>query len=342
MSKTAWWRALLAALAFLLACARPALADDGRGGRVVFGEDFRLPTDQRIDGDLVVFGGDVTLEAGSEVRGSALAFGGRMHIAGRVERDAIAFGGDVELAQTARVDGDILALGGGVRDAGARIGGQVIGGPRGGLSMPFFGHVPGWPIARGRAWAADWPLGWDLMVGFLLSAARLLLGILALVTVGGLVVLLVPGLVQTASEALTRYPAESVGVGLLTGVAAALALPLLVITCIGIPVAAVALAALAIAALFGWIVAALALGERLLVALRQAEGQPLAAVALGLLLLALLAAMPGLGVLVTLLVGAWGLGATLLTRFGSQPYAGRRGPVVRPPELPAGGEGQAA
>jgi len=318
------WRALLAALILLLAWGQPVLAQGSEGGRVVFGQDFTLAAGERLDGDLVVFGGDVLLEAGSRVRGSVVVFGGSVSVAGQVDRDLVALGGQVDLDAAATVVGNIVASGGTVGDARAVVRGQIIGGARRVLQPSILWR---WPLPEpgmmhGPGWAFGWRRGLDAIVDLFVWGLQTVAAALATVAVSVMVVLLIPGLTRTAGEALVQYPLASVGAGLLTALAAALVLPLLVITCLGIPVAVVAALALAIALLFGWIVAGLVVGERLLEALKQADGQPAVAVAVGLLILTPLSRTPGLGFLVTALVGAWGLGAVLLSRFGTTPYTG--------------------
>jgi len=308
----------LLALVLLVVLGQPVLAQGGRGGEVVIGRDFALHAGERLDGDLVVFGGNVILEPGSSIRGDVLALGGSIQVAGLVEGDTFAFGGDVRLGESAVVLGDAVASGSVVREPGAVVNGQVMSSFRRGLLPlgrawrgPFHLCLPGWEF--GRPWGVD--------AGHLFGQAlETVLGTLAIVVLGVLVVLLIPGPTRMVSEALVHYPAQSIGIGLLTGLVAILALPLLIITCIGIPAALLAGLALAFAVLFGWVTAGLAVGERLLLALNQRERQPLVAVAAGLLVLAFLSALPCLGFLVSLLVGAWGLGAAVLTRFGTMPY----------------------
>lgn len=338
------WRVLLVAAVLLVILAEPALAEGGTGGRVVFGQSFTLPRGERLDGNLVVFGGDVALEAGSVVRGDVMALGGSLRIDGRVDGDVFALGGSVELGSTAVVAGDVVGLGGVMRQAGATVGGSVVSGFERGLSLPFVGpergRVRNWlPVPRG-----DRPWGLGLLGDVCWAGIRTFLGALAMVALGVLVVVLVPGLTRTASQAFVAYPVQSVGVGLLTLVAGVLAVILLTISCLGIPLAVLAAVALSVAAVFGWIVAGLALGDRLLAALGQRERPPVLAVTIGTAILSLLSGVMCLGFLLTMIVGAWGLGAAVLTRFGTTPYLATP-PAVAPPAQPlppATGEGDLA
>ena len=310
------WRVLVVALILLLTAGQPVLAQGSEGGRVVFGGDFTLNAGEHLYGDLVVFGGNVVLERDSAVHGAVVTFGGSVRVAGRVDEDVVAFGGRVVLDETATVAGNVVATGGAVSDARAVVGGKIVGGARSGRGPLDLWRLPG------PGWAL-WPRGLEAIGELFLWALQTVVTVLATVAVGALVMLLIPDLARTASRVLVEYPVASVGAGLLTAVVAALVLPLLVLTCIGIPLAVAGALALAIAGLFGWIVAGLALGERLLAALQQSRPQPLVAVVVGLAILTTLSRAPGLGVLVGALVGAWGLGAVLLSRFGTAPYDGR-------------------
>jgi len=92
--------------------------------------------------------------------------------------------------------------------------------------------------------------------------------------------------------------------------------------------------ALAAAAIYGWIVLGSVVGERLLQAVKVAQPEPLASVLLGVFLITLISATPlCIGFLFTLVAGSWGLGAVILTRFGTTPYPP---PVATP--LPAAEE----
>ena len=323
-----WW-VLLVAVGLMLVLAPPVLAQGGQGGRVVFGRNVTVAADEVVRGDLVVFGGDVTLEPGSRVQGDVLAVGGSVRIDGEVDGDAYALGGGVFLGSTARVTGDVFSSGRVARDPGATVLGQVVEGGRENARVRTIVR-PGSPFDV-------WPLNGIRAVANQLATALLtFLSALGMAALGIVVVLLAPDPTRMVAGALVASPAPSLGVGLLTLLAAVLVLPLLVLTCIGIPVAVVAVLALIVAGVFGWVAAGLALGERLLAALRQPHS-PVVEVAIGLLVLAVLVSIPCLGAVVALFVGAWGLGAVVLSRFGTTPYPQwPHGPSVAPPAPPEG------
>ena len=89
----------------------------------------------------------------------------------------------------------------------------------------------------------------------------------------------------------------------------------------------VAVATLA-AVLFGWTAVGLLVGQRLLAALKVQETNQLVAVLVGVLLISLLTAVPCLGWLFAVVVGSLGLGAVVLTRFGTMAYPPAPAPIA--------------
>lgn len=313
------WRVLLLAVVLALLLSPPVLAQGGEGGRVTFGQDITVRSGERVDGDLVAFGGSITIDPDGQVRGNAVALGGSIDVAGRVDGDVVSLGGSIALREGAYVAGNALATNGVNRSPGAVVRGQVndVGG---GIVVPAMPRAPRGPALWWPGLRTNWP--WDSGVFDLFrSLWRSFVGTLTLLALGVVVALLIPGPMRTMGHTFVGQAGYSLGTGLLTWLVAALAIPLLVITCIGIPAAILAGVALAIASALGWIVAGFVLGERLLQALNQPAPQPVASVVVGLLILAVLSAVPCLGFLVTLLVSAWGLGAVVLTRCGTMPYA---------------------
>ncbi len=313
------WRVLAVTLLILFAFGQPVLAEGGEGGRVVFGDAYTLEAGQRLYGDLVVFGGAATVEEGAVVYGDAVTFGGSIRIAGRVEGDLITLGGAVDLQETAAISGKVTSTGGAIRDRRAQSAGRSE------ESAPTVEPpvVEVWRERSGSPFGLAWRRAANALADLFVWVLQTLAVIVTVVGVGVLLVALAPSLVETTAEALTEHPAACVGVGLLSAVLAAVAVPLLALICIGIPLALLLVVGFGLALLYGWIVVGLAVGERMLVALNRSAVRPLPAVALGTLLLTLLARLPGLGMLVAILIGAWGLGAALLTRFGTSRYAGR-------------------
>jgi hypothetical protein len=316
-------KVLLACLLALLlvASATPVFAD-GDGGRIIFGDSFTLESGERMDGDLVVLGGSVVLEAGSRVDGNVVVLGGNARVAGEVNGDLVTFGGNVVLRSTAVVDGDLVTIGGNVqRDPAAVVRGSEVEG------LEFQG-LPRFWTSPTRLSFNRWGDRWSSSI---FNIFRDIFVALALAALGLLVVLFWPKQTEVVGQAVLAAPLPSAGVGLLTGVVAVVLIVLLAITICLSPVAFLLGVAMLVAGVLGWIAVGLLVGQRLLEAFKVKGVTPLMAAAAGTLLISLLRAVPCLGAIMAFVVGCAGLGAVVLTRFGTQTYPLR---TVAPPPPP--------
>jgi len=318
---------LLATLG-LLFLAQPALAD-GRAHTVV-GQEYTLPTGERLGGDLVMLGGVARLQPSSVVDGNVTVVGGQAVIEGNVRGDVVAVGGTLELTAGAEVEGDLVSFGTVRRHPQATVRGDIVTGPDAArrfdaVTGMFDGRVS--PSPRGAEPAK--PAEDDARLGGL---ARQVLAFGAALAVAALVVILFPAHLRRVTEAMTSAWIQSAGVGVLTGVAAIVLAPLLAITCIGLPISLVILVALAVAILLGWAGAGQWAGAQLARATNLHLASTLGETVLGVALITLATKVPCLGFLLALPVAAWGLGAVVLTRFGTRSYL---------PTMPAGVSGPA-
>jgi predicted flap endonuclease-1-like 5' DNA nuclease/cytoskeletal protein CcmA (bactofilin family) len=324
MHRKLWIVGLLVLLSLALlaptAYAR-GLADD----KVIFGENYVLRSGERLDGNLAVIGGKVTLERDSIVTDDVAVMGGALTVAGSVRGSVAVFGGTVILDDSAVIEGDLAVFGGSIeRAAGAVVQGDVFG-PR----LPAVPLLPGVPELPQAPTAHRGPF--DLLVALFrwqmwtlgLSLCLVLLGIVAL--------LVAPKEMARIVGAVATEPAVSFGVGLLTLVVACLGGALLLIACgLGLLIWLIA----GFALLLGWLAVGLWAGQRLLRALKVADASALAEMALGVFLITVLARLPFcVGFLCLVVIGATGLGAVVLTRFGTQSYSHSAGgaPAASPP-----------
>ncbi|MCP4543610.1 MAG: hypothetical protein GY832_41385 [Chloroflexi bacterium] len=300
----------------------------GDDGIVVWNEDYTLEEGKRLDGSLIVFNGDVTMEVDSHVAGSVIIWNGAIEVEGNIDEDIVVSGGDIYLGDSAYVEGNVVCswncdL---EQEDGAHIEGIYTEGspleeiqidPRNGIPIPYIpSPTTVWTSGPGRVF--DWGLE------FIRSAAA----ILVVAAVAGLVALIWPDSTARIGRTLVESPAPSFGMGLLTSIAVTTIIVLLAITICGSPIAAVAALALGVAGLFGWIGVGAILGERLLQALNTCNVAPLWSAGLGTLVISLIGVLLSsalclapIGWLLIFVLGCLGLGAVVLTRFGTTAYA---------------------
>ena len=346
------WLALLLAVGFLFPAA-PVLADDGPPGDegvIIWNEDYTLEEGEELAGNLVVFNGDVTLEADSHVEGSVVIWNGNIEVHGTVAQDVVVSGGDIHLGEDAWIGGSVVCswncdL---EQDEGAHVeGGYTEGDPlsgfryegENGVSIP---PLPSPPFAGLRSLgerSLSFP-GRALNTAF--KFIRGVTAILVVAAVAGLVALIWPQPTAQIGRAVVEAPWHSLGIGVVTVGAATVFIIVLAITICLSPVAALAALALGAAGLFGWIAVGAIVGQRLLQALNAREITPLWAAGLGTLLITLTGVglsaafcLAPLGWLLIVAVGCLGLGAVVLTRFGTMAYSAPAGSGPSRPTPPA-------
>lgn len=260
------------------------------GELLVLGGEVMIREAASIAGDLVVTGGTVELagEVGGRVHGTAE----RLGLSGRVD-------GDVRLTVDRLRVGEDAALGGELRyrsgnasvDAGARVAGAIV-------TLPTRRYLPWFDVPG--------PIGFALF--------RLLAGLLA----GVFAVMVAPGAAVRTADALRHLPLVSLGFGVVLAVAIPIVVVALVATVVGIPLALMAAALLAIALYLSQVVVGLGIGRALLPKRwdRASRGYNLLAMTIGLVIIAVLRALPvrfvdsGLAVLIAV-VGLGGIGLGL-------------------------------
>lgn len=318
MKKLLW--ASLLVFTILFSTAAPAFAAGPLDGRVIFGGSFTLEEGEILDGDLVVLGGSVTLEVGSRVGGDVAVMGGSADVAGTVDGDVVVFGGSVDLASSAVVDGELVTFGGSIdRAEGAIVRGNQVEGFTFGDGFQFPSIVRVWANGHGFRWG-DW-----LLRSFF-RAFRALMSVVLVAVIGVLVAVFLPQPLERVSQAVLVAPLHSWVVGLLTAILGAVVGVTLIATLCLSPFGGMILLVLLIAGVFGWIALGLIVGLRLLEQLNASNVTPVLSVAVGSTILSLIAAALWiatdccLGWPFLALIGSFGLGAVVLTRFGRQEY----------------------
>ncbi|MHB0976342.1 MAG: bactofilin family protein [Candidatus Aquicultorales bacterium] len=303
---------VLLASAALALLAFPATATAG----ISIGRSIAVGADGEYNGDgkdVVRFGEDVEIPEDRVISGSLVVFGGDAVIAGTIEKDTVVFGGDVELKSTARVEGDLVNFGGKVtKAAGARIDGDEVDGP-------FFDRGFRFP-----SWVSTW--FWFLQGTFVL------IGTMAL---GALAVALFPEQTGRLAAASETEIWKSLGWGVLGMLAVPVGAIALSVTIIGIPFVILFFLALPLILLYGYVGVSRLLGRKVVASLNAASSSPVAEVLVGILILGLVGFVPVVGDIVRVIAVLIGLGAILVTKFGTgKPW--RKAPQVSSSEAPVG------
>ena len=316
----------------------PAYAFTGNlDGRVVFGQSFTLKSGETLDGDLVVFGGQATIEENAMVKGNVVIIGGSLTLDGQATGDAVVIGGLMTMGDKSSVAGNVTSVGGSLqRAAGAQVGGQIVTNiPSPNVQTPT---TPNVPVPQSNIVMGFNPI----LRAFGVFGTAVVFAALAML----LVIFLHPQLDRVA-QAIVAEPIIAGGIGLLAAFVSPIALVILVVilvlTLILIPVAVLAVTAwailIALAWLFGIIALGMEVGERFTKAVHQSWA-PVLSAGLGTFLLMFVVGafglIPCIGWLPEFLVGMVGIGAVVMTRFGSRPMY-RPGMIASSPDPSAAG-----
>ncbi|MBT3338381.1 MAG: hypothetical protein HN855_02285 [Anaerolineae bacterium] len=321
MKKTFKIFSLLLILSLLLLPTQTVAAQGLLDGPVIFGGSYTLESGESLDGDVIVFGGVVMIEAGAEVNGSVVVFGGSLTINGQVNGDVVLIGGAASLGEESLIDGSLSVISATLNRAdGAEVTGDVIYNASGfaseeSLSAPTIPAIPGLPeipfieqapiMLNNPLWAVVGVLGRSIAMGLLAM----------------LIALFLEEPTRRVGEAAAAQPAIAGGLGFLTVILAPFTLFVLAITIFLAPVAFLAVLALLVALLYGWIALGFEVGQRFTKMLDQEWAFPLTA-GFGTWLLTIISASIGLipcvGWLAPLIIATLALGGVVMTRFGSQ------------------------
>ena len=320
---------LLLLVVLVLAIPVTAYASGGQNGdgpgKVVMGGTYSLGPGETLDGDLVVMGGVAALAGGSTVQGNVAILGGALNANGTVQGDVVVVGGAVTFGDQAMVTGNLVTFGGAATRAdGTQILGEEINGlvftPETQLITPqvmtapmFMRGFDGWQPSALAALSASAPAQ---AVMYILRA--LLMAGLAL-----LVAVLIPRPTERAARTVAEAPWPSAGMGVLTAIVIPIVVFFLAITICLIPLAIIGVFVFVAAMVFGWVAVGLEVGRRLAKAFKW-DLEPGPTAGLGTLVVSFIANgigfIPCVGWVVPLAVGAVGLGAVVLSRFGRQDY----------------------
>ena len=304
-------------------------------GRVVFGQSFTLKNGETLDGDLVVFGGEATIEENASVNGNVVIIGGSLVMDGSASGDAVVIGGLMTMGEKSSVAGNVTTVGGSLqRAAGALVGGQIVTNiPAPNVQIPAAPSVP--------IYQPNFATGFNpILQGFGVLGTAILFALLAM-----LLALFLHSQMDRVAQAIAAEPIVAGGIGLLTVFVSPIALVILVVilalTFILIPVAFLVAAAWALLFVLAWMFGLMALGmeigERFAKAIHQ-TWSPVLSAGLGTFVLMMVGGgfglIPYIGWIPEFLIGIVGIGAVVMTIFGTRPIH-RPGMIAPVPEQPA-------
>ena len=243
------------------------------------------------------WGQDVLVEHDQVIDGDVTVFFGDAIVEGRVNGDVNDVGGTIDQRPGSVITGTIHGMGGNYVSAVA-------------------------------PWASDGSAS-SLMAENARILTRLAYSVIIL-----LVFLIFPVRVRVALDRLEHHPGLSAAVGMLAIVAIIPVMILLIISLIGIPLIPVEIAAVLAGILIGQAALGMLVGRRLFELVSpHTTPAPLAALAVGLVLISLAEIIPGVGIFVTMLVVLVGLGAAALAMMHDPGF----GPSRRRPTAPISG-----
>lgn len=282
------------------------------GPGLVLGQSYRLGNGETLNESLTVIGGNAVLDTGSTVNGDVAVIGGNVTIDGAVNGELAVMGGYVYLSDHAVIKGSVTTIGGSVqRSSKAVVEGQNT---QSGRTPITTINTPGVNVSFD-------PITAPLTATF---------EALALAALAIIINLFASRPMERTGQAAESQVLASGGVGCLT----ILVLVIMTITIILIPISVLGFLAAAVAALFGWTALGLLLGRRLSSWLKQSWSEPINA-GVGTLILSLVASLinfiPCIGWIGSVVVSMIGLGAVVLTRFGTQVYPTPGGAAVLTP-----------
>lgn len=287
-----------------------------------------------VNGDVTVFNDDLEIERGATINGDVVVLNGDAVIAGTINGDLVLFRGDLTLESGAAITGDCVLLSGeqsGVGDIGVNcvsVGGLPA------LAVPDKPATPDFPVIPAVPELGRGERSTQSTIGSALTAFGnvLVISVLAL-----LMAVLAPDHLRRVADAAREKPVASGTVGILTVIAVpalmvllAIVSALLIIVCIGllgIPLLLLLAIGFVAAILIGWIAVGKLLGDRLMELFRRPDTSLVLRTVLGTVVLTVvMAALNTFAVgewiagIMTVVVGAIGLGAVTLTKFGRKPY----------------------
>ena len=325
---------LLTGILVLVMLLLPLQAVQARGlaDGPIFGSNYTLKSGETLSQDLVVVGGSVSVEKNATVNGAVVLIGGSMTMDGEVSKDVVVIGGAVKLGAETHIHGNLVTYGGPVnRDPAAKVDGDVINNLAS-PNSPLAPVVPAAPIPQ----TSFSPLS-PLLNALGIFGQSLILALLAM-----LIAMFLPIQLRRVADSVAGQPFIALGIGLLSVILFIVALmalilfSLFIITLIlTIPLILIVSVVFSAASVLGWLALGMEVGVRAAQMFKHEWPLPLAA-GLGVFVLNLVSQgigfIPCVGWLFSAALGLAGLGAVVMTSFGTK--IPRLAPVAASEPLP--------
>ncbi len=249
----------------------------------------------QVDGDVTAYGGHVKVSPAGIVNGDISSYGGRVEIAGLVDGDVTSYGGKIILDDTARIQGDVHSYGGGITKApGAQVEGEIERNHSTEFSLsnlPFFSPFDfTFPVVSILIWTliaaalAHWFPERTLRIGEVM---------------------------------FSRLP-RSLVVGTLSWVLGLILAVILALTILGIPVTLAIVLVLAVGGIVGNVAIGWLIGRAVLQRVARRDHSRVMEAVVGVAILVVIESIPFFGLLFSVFIALLGVGAALLSRFGSR------------------------
>ena len=316
-------------------------------GRVMFGTNVTIESDEPFDGDLVLFGGNVTVGVSAELNGDLVVIGGNIVSEGSLNGDVVVVGGQIKLEETAVVSGNVVLVGGQIQRAeGAEIKGDLVNNvapqidiPNGRVPplVPEIPSVPDVPAVPSIPSLPSVPGVVNVDFNPFFEFGRVFATSLLMAFLGILVALFFQERLNKVSHAVIAQPLMVGGIGILS-----------IIVCLALFLTVIPVVALVFAWLFGVIAIGQEIGERFANAVRQ-DWAPVLTTGLGTFVLTFIVnSIQSLNNfswvvgcftwVIPVTIGLLAIGAVVITRFGAQavqsPAMNVYSPLADPGQVP--------
>jgi len=272
----------------------------------LMGDTYVLKKHEKIDGNIVGLGTNLVIVDGATVMGDISLIGGQMEIYGSVNGDINVFAGTTQIYHTAVISGCINQIAHQTNiEPGAHISGEINT-----FAFPTqFSSINTGGLENSLKWLR--PTGWITFQ---------LIKNLILVFITVLIIFLFEKPTLRVARSIKKQIAVSWGAGLLAIVAVPIVSLVLIITICLSPIGIILILAFLIANIWGWAGISFVLGDNMARWLKL-DWPEEAVAAAGAVLLGLgstlLAFLPCIGFMISIMVSAVGLGGIILSKFGT-------------------------